>query len=314
MSQPPEYPGTPADPSGGGQNPPGYPPPAPGYGAPPPPPPPGYGAPPPGYGAPPPGYGGPPAPQFRVGDAFSWSWNKFTSNAAALIVPVLIYGVIIAILSAITQFLPAALGHQSNSTYTDSTGQTYGSTSVTLGFASVTVMVIGSILLFLAAIVMHAGLISGCLDIADGKPVTIGTFFKPRNLGGVLLAALLIALGTWIGTLLCIIPGIVFAFLTIFTIPFVIDRSLSPVESLKASIATVRANVGNSLLSWLVQLAAVVVGELLCVIGLVVGIPIAQLVLTYTYRKLSGGQVVALEQPGYPQGPPPGPPPGSYPA
>src|SRR5205085_4011117 len=63
MSQPPEYPGTPNVPHGGGQNPPGYPPP-PGYGAPPPPPP-GYG-PPPGGGynqpGPPPGSGAPPPP------------------------------------------------------------------------------------------------------------------------------------------------------------------------------------------------------------------------------------------------------------
>ena len=71
MSQPPDYPGTPADPQRGNQTPPGYPPP-PGYGAPPPPPPagPGYGAPPPGPGygrhaSPPPGpggYGPPPGP------------------------------------------------------------------------------------------------------------------------------------------------------------------------------------------------------------------------------------------------------------
>ena len=47
MSQPPEYPGNPADPWGGNQGAPGYPPPPapPGYGTPPPPP--GYGAPPP---------------------------------------------------------------------------------------------------------------------------------------------------------------------------------------------------------------------------------------------------------------------------
>ena len=82
---------------------------------------------------------------------------------------------------------------------------------------------------------------------------------------------------------------------------------------MKASIATVRSNVGGTLLSWLVQLAAVLVGELLCLVGLLVASPIAQLVLTYTYRKLSGGQVVPLEQPGYPQGPPPGVPPGPYP-
>ena len=253
-----------------------------------------------------------------MGDAISWAWNKFTSNAVTLIVPVLVYGVIIAVLVGLTQFLPAALGRQSSSTYTDSSGQTYGSTTVTLGFASVTVMVIGSILLLAAGIYLHAAMTSGCLDIADGKPVTIGTFFKPRNLRGAILASLLVAVGTWIGTLLCVIPGIIFGFLALFTVPFVIDRSLSPVESVKASIATVRSNVGGTLLSWLVQIAAILIGEVLCLVGLLAGLPIAQLVLTYTYRKLSGGQVVAVEQPGYPQGPPQGPPPGmppgSYPA
>jgi uncharacterized membrane protein len=358
MSQPPEYPGTPADPHGGSENPPGYPPP-PGYGAPPPPPgygpppggynppgppgpppggspPPGYGAPPPpppgygapaagypaqpGYGAPPagyppqPGYGGQPAPQFNVGDAISWSWGKFSSNAVALIVAALAYGLVLAVLGSLTGLLPTALGQQSGTAYTDAYGQTIGSTSVTLGPASISVMVIGYILIFVAAVFMHAALLSGCLDIADGKPVSIGSFFKPRNLGGVLLTALLVAVGTWIGLILCIIPGIIFGFLAMFAIPFVVDRSLSPVESVKASIATVRSNVGGALLSWLVQIAAVLVGEILCLVGLLVGFPLALLIQTYTYRKLSGGPVVGAQQPGYQPGPPPGIPPGPQPA
>jgi uncharacterized membrane protein len=144
--------------------------------------------------------------------------------------------------------------------------------------------------------------------------VTIGSFFKPRNLGSVFVAALLIAVGAVVGSLLCIVPGIIFGFLTLFTIPFVIDRSLSPVESIKASIATARANLGPSVLSWLVQYAVVLVGELLCGVGMIVAFPISVLIQVYTYRKLSGGQVVALEQPGYQPGPPAGPPPGSLPA
>jgi uncharacterized membrane protein len=223
------------------------------------------------------------------------------------VVPVLIYGLILGIVGGLTSFLPAALGEQSSTTYTDAYGQTSASTSVTLGTASIAVMVVGYILIFLVAVVMHAGLLSGALDLADGKPVTIGSFFKPRNLGGVILAALLVGIGTWIGTLLCVIPGIVFGFLAMFAIPFVVDRSLSPIDSIKASFATTRSNVGGALLSWLVQIAAVLVGELLCLVGLLVGLPVALLVLTYTYRKLSGGQVVALEQPGYPPAPPPGP-------
>jgi len=51
----------------------------------------------------------------------------------------------------------------------------------------------------------------------------------------------------------------------------------------------------------------VLIGQILCGIGLVVAFPFAKLIQIYTYRKLSGGQVVPLQQPGYQPGPPPGP-------
>ncbi len=352
MSQPPDYPGTPADPRRGNQPPQGYPPP-PGYGAPPPPPPtgPGYGAPPPGpgygrhaspppgpggygpppgegpppsygapppsgYGAPPPGYPpqpgygpppGAPAPaQFNIGEAVSWAWNKFTKNPVALIVSLLIYLVVIGVLAAVAGVLPAALGQSTSTTYTDAYGNTVSGTAITLGAASYAVMAIGYVLLFIAAIFMAAAILTGALDIADGKPVSIGSFFKPRNLGPVFLTAVLVGLGTGIGSL-CIVGGIIFAFIAQFAIAFAIDRSLSPIDSIKASYATVKSNFGGALLSFLVQYAIILVGELLCGVGLLVAMPVALLIQVYTYRKLSGGQVVPLEQPGYPAGPPPGP-------
>ncbi|MEZ0353150.1 hypothetical protein [Mycobacterium sp. pR1184] len=339
MSQPPEQPGDPAEPFAGDQNPPGYaappqhaapdygapPPPPPGYGQPPagygapPPPPPGYAAPPPGYGAPPGGYpppsglggyGDQASPQFDVTQAFKWAWGKFQQNIATLVVPVLIYVAVITIFALIAALLPMVFGESTSTTYTDSYGETTSGVDIAYGPASIAVMVVGYVLLFIAAIYMHAGVTTGCLDIADGKPVTIGTFFKPRNIGAVFVVALLIGLGTVVGSILCIIPGVIFAFVTLFAIPFVVDRSLSPTEAIKASIATTRANLVPALLSWLVQYAVVLVGELLCGVGMIAAIPVAALIQVYTYRKLSGGQVVALAQPGYPAGPPAGPPPG----
>jgi len=350
MSQPPEYPGNPADPQWGNQNPPGYPP-APNYGAPPPPPP-GYGPPPGGYnppgppGPPPPGYnpqggppppppgyppqpgyqpqsgyppppgyppqpgygvppGGPSTPQFNIGEAVTWAWNKFTQNAVALVVPVLGYIVLLSILGVVAGWVPFVLGDTTPTTFTDSNGLTTETVSVQLGAASIAVMVIGYVLLFVAGIFMHAGLLSGCLDIADGKPVTIGSFFKPRNLGAVFLTALLVGVGVAIGTIACVVPGIIFGFLALFAIPFVVDRSLSPVDSVKASIATTRSNLGGSLLSALVQYVVVLIGELLCGVGLIAALPITLLIQVYTYRKLSGGQVVPQDQPGYQPGPQP---------
>jgi uncharacterized membrane protein len=330
MSQPPEYPGPPNVPHGGGQNPPGYPPP-PGYGAPPPPqgPPPGYGAPPPpppGYGAPPPpppgygtpppgyapqpGYGGAPAgpPAFSIGEAFSWAWGKFTQNVAALVVSALIYAVIFGIAYGAILF---GGGMGSTTTTTNVEGYTTATTSI--GAGGLIVMIVGYVLMYAVGIFAQAGFTSGCLEIADGRPVSIGSFFKPRNLGNVIIAAIIIGILTSIGSVLCFIPGLIVAFFAQFTIPFIIDRSQGAIDGLKSSVSTVQANLVNALLAWLVQAAAVVVGFVACGLGILVGGPVAALIGIYAYRKLSGGQVVPLQQPGggYQAGPPPGtPPPG----
>lgn len=301
---------------------------APGYGTPPPPPPPpGYGAPPPGYGAPPQGYGAPPqgyppqgyppqagfgggpgGPPFSVGDAFNWSWGKFKNNAAALAAPVAIYFLILGAVIGI----PLAIAFATSETTTTTTdygyGVSYEATSTSFGVISWIVMTLGIILALLVATFLQAGLTTAALDLADGRPVSMATFFKPRNVGGVLLTFLLIVVAS--SLLSCTVIGpLVIAFFTQFAVAFVVDKSLSPIDAIKASVATVRANLGPSALSWLVQYAAVAVGQLACYVGLVVGAPVAALVQVYTYRKLTGGQVAELEQPGtggYPSGPPPG--------
>jgi uncharacterized membrane protein len=342
MSQPPEHPGDSADPQGASQNPPGYPPPPsydppppsydppgrhaappPGYGqpagGPPPPPPPGYSPPPP---PPPPGYHPPPPPggysqpgyaaqptgsKFNVGEAVSWSWAKFTQNATALAVPVIGYLVAIGVIVGIIIALASSLSSTSTTTVVDSYGISSEQTDVSIGAGGVIAIVVGYLVVFAIAIYLHAAIVSGTLDIADGKPVTIATFFRPRNLVGVILTALLTAVGTALLSVICIIPGIIFGFLSMFAVHFVVDRSQSPVDAIKSSIATTRSDVGGTLLSWLVQSAAALVGEFACLVGLFVGFPVAALLQTYTYRKLSGGDVVPIEQPGTPAGPPPGP-------
>lgn len=307
MSQPPEYPGNPSDPWGGNPYPGDYPPP-PGYGPPPGPPPgyappPGYGpppGPPPGYGPPPPGYGRPtPAPgyppqpgyppppgqPFDIGDAFRWAWNKFGKDAVPLIVSSLLYFVIGAVLFGLVFVL------MGNTTTTSNPGGFGGSFATGLGTVGTIVLEIVS---FAYGTFVQAATLSGILDIADGRPVTIGSFFKPRNFGGVILAALLVGLCSAIGYLLCFIPGLIFTFFAMFTIAFVIDRRLEVFAALKASFATVRSDIGGALLSWLVQFLVVLVGAFACGIGLIVAAPAALLIQGYTYRRLSGGSIAPL--------------------
>jgi uncharacterized membrane protein len=281
---------------------------APGYSNAPPPPPPGYGAPsgpPPGYPAP--GYGGgPTGAPFSVGEAFSWAWGKFTSNIAAFAVPTLIYFLALGAAIGIPFGIAMATSETTTTTYDYGNGYAYQASTSSYSLISYIVLTIGYILAFFIGIYMQAGLISAALDVADGKPVSIGTFFKPRNVGGMFLTALLLGIAAVV--VACTFVGpLILTFFAQFAFAFVIDKRLSPVDSIKASIATVRGQIGNSALSWLVQYAVVIVGEIACGVGLIAALPVAALIQVYTYRKLTGGQVVeSQQQPGYPAGPPPG--------
>ncbi|TVS77802.1 hypothetical protein FPZ47_24685 [Mycobacterium helveticum] len=234
-----------------------------------------------------------------MSEAFGWAWKKFRQNAAALIVPVLVYGLLLGAaygLIALSTGMGTGVGTNSG----DST-----SAITNLWPGEWAMMVIGYLLVFAVGVFAQSAFLTGCLDIADGRPVTIGSFFRPRNFGTVILAALLVSVLSTLASALCFLPGLIFGIFAMFTVPFAIDRAQPPVTALTASLSTVWSNFGNALLAWLVEVVVIVVGALACGLGLLVGLPVAALILIYTFRTLSGGRVVPLEQ-GYPQGPPPG--------
>ena len=157
---------------------------------------------------------------------------------------------------------------------------------------------------FVFGIFVQAGFLSGGLDLADGRPVTVGSFFKPRNFGTVVLAGALLSVISAVLDLLSL-PGFLFAllsfvliavftFFALFTIAFATDRGLAPIDALKASFSTVRAHIGETLLSFLVQGLLVAVGFIACGVGILVTGPIALLIQVYTYRRLSGGPIAPL--------------------
>ncbi|MGA8544314.1 MAG: hypothetical protein WB785_03550, partial [Mycobacterium sp.] len=260
------------------------------------PPPSGYGPPQPGY-PPSPGYPPPPGQAFDIGEAFKWAWNKFSKDAVPLIVATLVYGVIGAVVYGLVFVL---LGGASVNTADVESG--YAGYPAGLGAVGTLVL---SILLFVFGIFVQAAFLSGALDIADGRPVSIGSFFKPRNLGNVVLAGALLSvinaalnalslLPSFIFALLSFIAIVIFAFFALFTIAFATDRALPPIDALKASFATVQSNIGSTLLSFVVQALVLLVGAFACGVGLIVAAPVALLIQVYTYRRLAGGPIAPL--------------------
>lgn len=326
MTTPPTPPGDYPPPGGyppppqGGYPPPGeYPPPPPGWGYPPPPqggyppppgayPPPGWGYPPPpqggyppppqggwapppqgGWAPPPPGYGAP-GPSYSIGDALTWAWQKFARNAVPLLVATLVFGLLLIVLNMLSSQLLQAVSPEA-STVTEIGDSLLESTTRAISGAGIAALILSSLVQIVVSGVVASAYYGGLVDIANGQPVTVGSFFRPRNVVSVVIASLIVGILTGIGVVLCILPGLLVTVFTLFSTVAIVDRNLSPIDGIKASIDITKAHFGKVLLAWLMSVALLAVGALLCGVGLLVTAPLAYLFVVYTYRTLSGGSV-----------------------
>ncbi|MGV9669434.1 MULTISPECIES: hypothetical protein [unclassified Gordonia (in: high G+C Gram-positive bacteria)] len=292
--QPPSY-GQPPS----GQQPPSYGQQAGGYGQPP------SGGQPPSYGQPAPGYGQPGAPgapvagppqQVNIGEALSWAWAQFKANPGPMIVPGLLLFLIGGIGAGLYFAILAIFGTTTTTSVSGDYGYSYEATTTGIGAGGVIAGILLYLIVFVAIIYLSAGMITGALRVADGQPVTVGTFLKPERLGVVIGTAILVGLITAVGLVLCVIPGLIAIFLLQFSIFFVIDKKLSVTEAMKASSQLARSSVSNSLLTLVVSYVLSYVGTILCYVGLIVTWPLGQLFYAHCYRRLSGGYVAPAPQ------------------
>ncbi|MGW6425852.1 hypothetical protein ACWF82_24530 [Nocardia sp. NPDC055053] len=239
------------------------------------------------YGQQQPGY--PPAgPKLGVGDAIGYGWDKFKNNAVVWVAIVLIAFII----QVAINFL-FGLG---NTTDTDADGD------FSIGFGIW--QFIGTVVSAIIGYLISAAFVRGALHETDGRKPGFGDFFKFTNVGAVILAGILVGLATGIGLVLCILPGLVIAFFTWWTMQFVIDRDQDAITAIKSSFSAISSNAGPLLLLALALFGINIVGALLCGLGLLVTVPLTIIASTYAYRVVTGGPVVgaaAAPEPGYPQ-------------
>lgn len=266
---PPPPGGTPPPPGG---MPPG-PPPPPGGMPPSPPPPGGFGG---GGGYTPPpaqpygGGSGGQMPQLEVGAAISYGWKKFTENVGAFVILMIAVFVASVVISLVQNFLTPSDG----------------------GFIRwVWTLLIGVVGYVLISIV-QAGVWRAGLGVTRGKAPEVSQLTETTNIGPYILTSIVVGLVGAVGLVLCIIPGIIWFFLTAYAPLLALDKGMSPGDAIKTSIDWVKGNAGQVFLVLLVAGLVYFAGWLLCCIGLLATAPIALVAITYSYRALDNEAVV----------------------
>jgi len=211
-----------------------------------------------------------------VGDAISFGWRKFSANPGVWIVMVVIAFLIQALINGIFNGFDFTV--QENDGFTS---------------AFSAAGLIGSVVSAIVGYLIEAAFVRGALGEVDGRKPAFGTFVQIAPAGAVILTGLLVGLGTSVGLVLCIVPGLVFAFLAWWAMPFVIDRNQDAITAIKSSYHAIRSNAGTLFLLALALVGLNILGALLCGLGLLVSIPVTIIASTYAYRITTGGPVVA---------------------
>jgi uncharacterized membrane protein len=103
-----------------------------------------------------------------------------------------------------------------------------------------------------------------------------------------LVASIVIGLFVFVGTLACIIPGLVVAAMYKFTYLFIVDKRMDFWPAMQASHAVVKRDYAGFTLFLILMALVNVLGALCCIVGLLVSIPVTFAAITVAYKEIVG--------------------------
>lgn len=250
----------------------------------PPPPPGGYGQTPPPPPPPAPSYGGGDNSGYSLGNALSYGWAKFQANTGQIIVSAVVLVVGLGVVAVLGTLVMNAMTSDASCSVNNGVLDCDEGTGF---FGRLILQSLLSAVLLVVAWVIGAGLVRASLNVTEGKPFLFSDVVKADKIGSVVVASVLIAIATFIGTILCYLPGLVVGFATSYTLFFIIDKDMAPIDAIKASVMFVKDNLANTIVWYIVGGLVAAAGFLVCVVGALVSVPVVLLGTAYTYKTLN---------------------------
>lgn len=221
-----------------------------------------------------------------VGRSALWALRAFRSHA----VPLMATAAIVPVLG-----VPQQVATQPLAGYADCLLlEVSGSVGACEGLASpATLISVATALGFVVASVLaQFAVIRMALSLVDGRPLSIGSAYSLAGtavfMGSVLLAMAAVGLGT----VLCVVPGLVALFFLQLAPFAALDGQRSVVAALGRSARLVRRNAAPALLLMAIDISAYLLGGLFFGVVTLVTLPFAALVSAHMYRQFNRQPIV----------------------
>jgi uncharacterized membrane protein len=200
---------------------------------------------------------------FSPSDCIHFGWNTFKKRPWFLI----------------GAFLTTVVASYIVSTAVDQfTGQQVGTLMWGLG------VVVSMLAQTLIGMGMVALLLKASSDVASAR---IADLWHPQSFLQYLVTSIVYGLGTLIGIILFVVPGIIFILVYQFANYIVVDRGMSPMAALKESARITRGHRWELLVLLGLVVVFNILGAIVLLVGLLVSIPVTSLALVHAYRTLS---------------------------
>jgi Predicted integral membrane protein len=149
-------------------------------------------------------------------------------------------------------------------------------------------MLLTMLLILIVSYIFYIGYYSMALIVADGGKPTLSVFtFSGSKIVNMIVAGLIVGIVVYIGTLLCIIPGLYLAARLFLFGFFIIDEDCNFIDAMKKSWEATKGEVLNIVLIILVLYLINILGAICCGVGMFVTTPMTVIALAILYRKLT---------------------------
>ena len=230
---------------------------------------------------------GPAPSKPSVSAAISWAFDTFKKNP----LPFIALAAVVTVIQLIQQVASQPLAEVVADCSDPQTPGQVSACAAALGVAAVAGLAV-SIAFIVLSFFATIGVYRAALDVSRGIAPEFTVIFKTDNLGRYIVFSLAYIGLIVLGFILCIIPGIIVAFLLQLGPFFVLDRGYRPVEAMKASSAVVSKNVGPAIILVIFSGVVTLLGSAFYGILTLLTLPFAVLFIVHMYRQFNGEKVV----------------------